>query len=75
MLVVRLTEPPGQGGSYPVQAIPVDGTAPVAIGSITVLNGAGILAAPVPPGTGKVHGIQVVEPDGDARYRASFPAV
>jgi hypothetical protein len=75
MLVVRLSEPRGESGSYTVAAVPADGTPPVAVGSITLVRGAGVLAAPVPPGTGKVHGIQVIEPNGDMRYRASFPAV
>jgi hypothetical protein len=67
-VVVRLDEPNQESSSYTVQAEPVSGGAPVAIGTITLVGGRGVLDASVPAAAGKIRAIRVIEANGTARY-------
>jgi hypothetical protein len=71
-LVVHLDEPEERSSSYTVEAEPVGGGPPVAIGTIALQGGTGVLDTTIPPGTGKVQGVLVRETNGTLRYRASF---
>ncbi len=71
-LVVQLDEPSDPRGSYQVLAEPAAGGAAVPIGTITVVNGQGMLNAAVPAGTGAVHAIRVLDPGHGVKYRATF---
>jgi hypothetical protein len=56
-------------------AVPVDGKPAVLVGTINVVGGQGTLTASVPPGTGRVNAIQVVEGPNSIKYRATFAAI
>jgi len=71
-LVVHLDEPSDPHGSYQVLAEPADGGPAVPLGTISVVNGQGLLTAAVPAGTGPVHGIRVLDPGRGVKYRATF---
>jgi hypothetical protein len=74
-LVVELDEPGQHEGSYQVMAVPVDGKPAVLLGIINVVDGQGTLTASVPPGTGRVNAIQVLEGPNSIKYRATFAAI
>ena len=75
-LVIQLDEPGERIGSYQVLAEPAAGGPAVVVGTLTVTDGLGILAAAVPAGTGMVNAVRVVEPTTHkVRYRAPFAPV
>ena len=74
-LVVQLDEPGQTDVGYQVMAVPVDGKPAVLLGTINVVDGQGRLTASVPPGTGQVNAIQVVEGPNSVKYRATFAAI
>jgi hypothetical protein len=74
-LVIHLDEPASANGWYTVEAEPASGATPVPVGTITVVDGTGMLNTTVPRGTGKVQAIRVLSPAGELHYRAAFPPV
>jgi hypothetical protein len=71
-LVVRLDEP-GEGSSdYIVQAVPAHGGPPVALGSLHLRGGHGVLDATT---ASPVSAIRVMDANGVVRYRVAFPVV
>lgn len=73
-LVVQLDEPGQPDESYRVMALPVDGSPAVLLGTINVVDGQGTFTASIPPGTGRVNAIQVLE-GPSIKYRATFAAI
>ncbi len=75
-LVIHLDEPADRAvalGTYQVLVEPSDGSAPVALATIPVEYGQGTLTAPIPPGIGAVHGVEILEAN-TIKYRAMFPS-
>jgi hypothetical protein len=74
-LVISLDEPGEPSGSYQVLAQPADGRPAVLVGTITMAAGHGLLTAAIPPGTGPVNEVRIVEPPGNVKYHATFAPV
>ncbi len=74
-LVIYLDEPGDPPGSYQVLAEPTNGQPAVLVGTIVVADGHGTLTAAIPPGTGPVDAIRVLDAGRALRYRATFASV
>lgn len=73
-LTIHLDEPGEPSGSYEIVAVRTHGPA-VQVGTITTKNGEGSWMAAIPPGTGPVQGVRIMEGPNDTKYWATFPPI
>lgn len=77
-LVIHLDEPdepPGVSSSYQVLAEPTGGGPAVMVGTIPIDDGQGTLTVSIPPRTGPVNAVRIIDSPDIVRYRATFASI
>ncbi|HEX3542565.1 MAG TPA: hypothetical protein VHT75_19210 [Acidimicrobiales bacterium] len=74
-VVVQLDEPDGSLDSYGVLVEPTNRRPPVPVGIIGLVAGHGTMTASIPPGTGSVDAVRIIDSAGSVKYRAVFAPV
>ena len=74
-VIVQLDEPNGSLDDYQVLVEPTNGHPAVLVGVIQLVAGHGTISASIPPGTGPVDAVRIVESPGVVKYRAVFAPI
>ena len=74
-VVVQLDEPDKPLDSYEVLVEPTNGHPAVPVGVVNLVAGQGTMTASIPPGTGSVDAVLIVDSPATVKYRAVFAPI